>query len=58
MTDKQYEELYCVHCDSQRCGDNPPNSCPYRYLRENKYCEDKVKGLIHCESCHEKCDRN
>ena len=29
-----YEELYCTHCDSQRCGDNPPETCPYKKERE------------------------
>lgn len=29
MTIEQYEEFYCTYCDSQRCGDNPPETCPY-----------------------------
>ena len=34
MTNEQYEELYCTYCDAQRCGDNPPETCPYREERE------------------------
>ena len=37
MTNKQYEELYCTYCDSQRCGSNPPETCPYKNIRENGY---------------------
>ena len=33
MTLKEYEELYCTYCDSQRCvnveGDSIPETCPY-----------------------------
>ena len=41
MTDKEYEEYYCLYCDSQRChnviGGNYKQTCPYWYLRkENK----------------------
>lgn len=33
MTLKEYEELYCTYCDSQRCvnvdGGSIPETCPY-----------------------------
>ena len=33
MTTKEYEELYCVYCDSQRCTNHSGNTveerCPY-----------------------------
>lgn len=35
----KYEELHCAHCDSQRCGDNPPYSCLY-WDTKIKYIND------------------
>lgn len=37
MTLKEYEELYCAYCDSQRCtnmvGNSIPETCPYWEVR-------------------------
>lgn len=45
MTTQEYEELYCAYCDSQRCGDEPPYSCPYWDLRVNK------DEWVECREC-------
>ena len=48
MTNKQYEEFYCTYCDSQRCGSNPPETCPYWRMRTkgyDYYIEDFLGGV-------------
>lgn len=38
MTDKEYEEIYCTYCDSQRCanrvGETLAEVCPYWKARQ------------------------
>lgn len=44
--------------DGTFCGECTRESCLVCPAWNNMgYCEDKLKGLIHCESCHEKCDK-
>lgn len=46
MTNKEYEELYCLYCDSQRChmqkGDTVANKC--LYYNERTY--GKAGGMM------------
>jgi hypothetical protein len=48
MTNKEYEELYCMYCDSQRChnvpGLTPEQMCPY-WKERKKILEEKKNEI-------------
>ena len=52
------EWVYCKECIyvNDNCVEARRADGCYHGETE-KYCEDKLNGLIHCESCHEKCDK-
>ena len=51
------EWVYCKNCTyvDDNCVEARRADGCYHGETE-KYCEDKLNGLIHCESCHEKCN--